>query len=154
MSDLEIAKTVFQAHKYTFVVVCNARVIATGTRDGIGELLDCAAQHGNALRGAALADKIVGKAVAMVAAYAGITKVYTPLASQAAQAVLQQHHIKLEAERMVPLIRNKRNDGLCPLEQLTMPLDLPDVAVAALREFVMQKRAAMPNVSQVPEWAR
>lgn len=128
------------------MIVRDARVIATGAREGIGELLDVVAELGDALRGAALADKIVGKAVAMVAAYAGVTNVYTPLGSEAAQRVFLDQGIVFHAERIVPLIRNKRNDDMCPLEKLTMPLNAPSEAVSALRGFVAQKRAVVTSI--------
>lgn len=140
MNDLELAKTVFHTDNCAFVIVKDARVIATGRREGIGELLDVIAEQGESLRGASLADKIVGKAVAMVAAYAGFTDVFTPLGSEAAQQVLRDHSIAFQAERVVPLIRNKRNDGPCPMERLTMLLEEPADAVNALREFVAQRR--------------
>lgn len=144
MNDIELAQTLFQANGYAFVIVKDASVIATGTREGIGELLDAVTKHGEALRGAALADKIVGKAVAMVAAYAGVTSVYTPLGSEAAQKVLADHKISFQADRLVPLIRNKPNTGPCPMERLTQPLDEPAAAVEALREFVAARRAGVP----------
>jgi hypothetical protein len=144
MNDIELARTTFQSNAYAFVLVKDARVVATGTREGIGELLDVVAEHGATLRGAALADKIVGKAVAMVAAYAGITNVYTPLGSQAAQKVLADYGIPFQADYLVPLIRNKRNDGPCPMERLTQPLDEPAEAVKALGEFVAARRAGVP----------
>lgn len=140
MNDLELAREIFQANGYAFVIVRDAQVVATGTRDGVGELLDAVGELGGALRGAALADKIVGKAVALVAAYAGITHIYTSLGSQAAQNVLHAHGIAFQTERLVPLIRNKRNDGACPLEQLTMELDEPLDAVNALREFGARRK--------------
>lgn len=144
MKDLELARTVFHSNSYTFVLVRDRQVLATGTREGIGELLDVVLQREAELNGAALADKIVGKAVAMVAAYAGIAEIFTPLGSKAAQDVLREHNIAFEAERLVPLIRNKRNDGPCPMERLTMPLNEPTQAVDALRQFVAERRAGVP----------
>lgn len=146
MSDLAKAKEIFKAGRYTFVVVKNGEVLATGTREGVGELLDVVAQYGERLRGTALADKIVGKAVALIAAFAGVAAVYTPLASRAAQETLMQHGIALEAEQLVPLIQNKRNDGPCPMEKLTLPIQDPAQAVAALREFVRRVSAVTSQV--------
>lgn len=145
MTNLDLAKQIYVSGTYTFVLVKHGQVIATGTRDGVGELLDAVTQLGDTLRGASLADKIVGKAVAMIAAYAGIVEIYTPLASETAQEILNQYNLRLYAERLVPLIRNKRNDGPCPMERLTLPLTEPGAAVAALKEFVAQKRAPIPS---------
>jgi len=110
--------------------------VQTGTRDGIGELIDALDALGAQARGASLADKIVGKAVAQVALAVRLRAVYSPLMSQAACDALARDRIAVEYDRLVPLILNKRNDDPCPLERLTLPLDDPDAAVAALREFL------------------
>jgi hypothetical protein len=141
MTDLELAKHVFSAEGLSFVLVKRGRMLARGTHDGIGELLAAVETLGHRARGASLADKIVGKAVAMVAAHGGIRSVYTPLASEAARRVLIQHQIELQAEHLVPLILNRRNDGPCPMERLTLPLEQPKDAVSALREFVAERQA-------------
>jgi hypothetical protein len=142
MNDLALAKQTFQGNNYAFVLVKEERVLATGTQEGVGELLAVVAALGDKLQGASLADKIVGKAVAMVAAFAGLAVVYTPLGSEAAIRVCQDYGILFQADHVVPLIRNKRNDGPCPMERLTLPLEQPGEAVAALREFVARKPGA------------
>ncbi len=136
MSDLERAKQIFEKEQLSFVLVKAGRALATGYRDGVGELLAAVERLGTETQGASLADKVVGKAVAMVAADAGVRAIYSPLASEAAQGFLSPRGIELTAERVVPLIRNRRDDGPCPMERLTLPLDEPHEAVIALRRFI------------------
>ena len=136
MNDLELAQQTFRACPFAFVLVKNGSVLRMGTREGIGELIQAVDALGDAAHGASLADKIVGKAVAMVARAVHLQAVYSPLASQAALDALTIDHIPLEYDRLVPLILNKRNDGPCPMEKLTQPIEDPRQAVAALREFV------------------
>lgn len=136
MTDLELAIGMFHAQEASFVLVNDGHALAQGTRDGIGELLEALETLGSSVHGASLADKIVGKAVAMVAVYGGLSAVYSPLASEAARSMLARHHIDLKADRIVPLILNRRNDGPCPMERLTMPLEEPKDAVVALKQFV------------------
>ncbi len=140
MTNLELAKQKLTSDGLAFVIVQTGTILRTGTREGVGELLEAVAELGPATQGAALADKIVGKAVAMIARAAKIQTVYSPLASQAASDALARDHIAFEYDRLVPFILNKRNDGLCPMERLTLPLDDPHQAVAALANFV-HKRA-------------
>ena len=134
----------YHSGSYAFVLVKDTQVIATGTRAGIGELLDVITEMPDAVRGASLADKIVGKAVALVAVYAGIAEIYTPLGSESAADLLAKYNIPFHAARMTPMIQNKRNDGPCPMERLSTPITEPEVAVAALKTFVAQQRAPMP----------
>jgi Domain of unknown function (DUF1893) len=142
MTDLELAKEKIRAGSLAFVIVKDGAVLCIGTRDGIGELIEAVDALGAAARGASLADRVVGKAVAMVARVARLRAVYSPLASQAALDALtidrqgDLGQVPLEYDRLVPLILNKRNDGPCPMERLTQPIHDPQQAVAALREFV------------------
>ena len=144
MNDLTQAKDIFAVGGYAFVMVKDGALLATGTREGAGELLDAITELEGTARGASLADRVVGKAVAMVAVYAGLSAVWTPLGSEAAEKVLRDYNIPFEMEKTVPLIRNKRDDGPCPMERLTMPFEVPSAAVNALREFVAERRAGVP----------
>ncbi len=145
MTDLQLAKQKLNGDSLAFVIIKDGALLRTGTRDGIGELLEAIDALGEQARGAALADKIVGKAVAMVARTARIRAVFSPLMSQAACDALARAQIAFEYDRLVPLILNKRNDGPCPMERLTLPLDDPDAAVNALREFAQSgARAQLP----------
>jgi hypothetical protein len=139
MNDLELAQHTFRAGSHAFVIVKNGAVLHTGSRDGIGELIEAVDALGDAAHGASLADKIVGKAVAMVARAAQFRAVYSPLASQAALDTLAIDHIPLKSDRLVPLILNKRNDGPCPMEKLTQFIQDPHEAVTALREFARSR---------------
>jgi hypothetical protein len=136
MTDLELAKQKLNTDSLAFVIAKYGAILRTGTREGIGELIEAVDALGDAARGATLADKIVGKAVAMVARTARFRTVYSPLASQAARDALVIDKIALECDRLVPLLLNKHNDGPCPMERLTLPIDDPLNAVDALREFV------------------
>ena len=142
MHDLELAKSTLLDGNLAFAIVKGGQVLRTGTREGIGELIQAVDELGSATQAASLADKIIGKAVAMVARQAGIRSVYSPLASIAARDSLAADHIPLECDRVVPLILNKRNDGPCPMERLTLPIVDPSEAVAALRDFVSSRRPA------------
>lgn len=136
MTDLELAKQKLNSTSLAFVIVKDGEVLRTGTREGIGELIETIDALGETLHGASLADKIIGKAVAMVARTAEISAVYSPMMSQTACDALAVAHILFEYDHLVPLILNKRNDGPCPMERLTLPIDEPSQATAALREFV------------------
>ncbi len=141
MNDLELAKQTLTADSLAFVLVKDGAILRTGRRQGIGELIQAVDALGDQARGAVLADKIAGKAVAMVARAAGFGAVYAALASQAGRDALAEDHIPLEYARLVPLILNQRNDGPCPMERLTLPISDPQTAVTALREFVSARAA-------------
>jgi hypothetical protein len=136
MNDMQIAKQKLTNDSLAFVLVKDGAIIKTGTRDGIGELIEAIDMLGEQASHASLADKIVGKAVAMVARHAQLSAVFSPLMSQAACDALAVDHITFEYGQLVPLILNKRNDGPCPMERLTLPIQNAKDAVDALRDFV------------------
>lgn len=127
-----------------FALVRDGVELARGTRDGIAELLAATDALGTQAAGASLADKVVGKAVALVAAHRGIGAIDTPLASEAAARFLKGRGLALRATAVVPVILNRRGDGPCPLEALTGPLEEPATAVTKLREFLAARRPPPP----------
>lgn len=140
MTDAELARHVREMNALAFAVVRDGRILATGAADGVAELLGTLERLGDAARGASLSDKIVGKAVALVAAHAGMVEIETPLASEPALAFCLHRGIHVHATTRVPLILNRRADGPCPLEALTHACDEPDEGIAKLRAFLAARQ--------------
>jgi hypothetical protein len=137
-NDLELAREKLAAEQWSLVLVKDDSVLGTSRSDGIGDLLALIDALGPQAHGASLADRVVGKAVAMVARYAGLAAVYGSLASEAAQRELAKAGIVFAYDRLVPLILDKTGGGPCPLERLTASIDDPSEAMTALRDFVKQ----------------
>jgi len=136
--DLELAKTILREQGKVLVLVKDGYVLGTGERQGVADLLSLASQLGRQAQGAALADRVVGKAAAMVARSMGVSAIYARLASETARQALGLE-IPLEYEQLVPLILNRKGDGPCPLEKLVMTIDDPRQAVAALQSFIASR---------------
>lgn len=143
-SDLVQACQLMAAENLAFVLVREGQVVARGSAHGAVELLAAVDRLGPAARGASLADKVVGKAVALIVVQAGIAAVDTPLASQGAAQVLAAQGIALHTASVVPQILNRRGDAPCPLEQLTQPFEAPEPALAKLREFFAARLPVAP----------
>ena len=137
-ADLELAKTILREQGKVLALVKDGYVLGTGERQGVADLLSLASQLGAQTQGAALADRVVGKAAAMIARSMGISAIYARLASETARQALGQD-IPLEYEQLVPLILNRKGDGPCPLEKLVMTIDDPRQAVAALQGFLASR---------------
>jgi hypothetical protein len=137
-ADLELAKTILREQGKVLALVKDGHVLGTGERPGVADLLTLASQLGTQAEGAALADRVVGKAAAMVARSMGVSAIYGRLASEAARQACGQD-IPLEYEQIVPLILNRKGDGPCPLEKLVMTIDDPHQAVTALKSFLASR---------------
>jgi len=130
-----------------FVVVRRQEILAQSASPGIRDLLRVADDLGPKLAGAALADKVVGKAVAMIAWHAGIAEIYAGLLSELAIDGLQRAGIPYECERSVPMILNRDGTGMCPLEKTVYGLAEPELAVAALRRRFSGENGAVRKIS-------
>lgn len=130
--DIDYAKKEFKKRSLAFVIVKNGEILAESDEKGVAPFFH-AVNRLNGIKGASLADKIVGKTVAFLSAYFQITSVYTPVASDSAVKVLTAHDIYFEADKVVPMILNRTGDGQCPIEQMVMACTAPEGAYDILK---------------------
>ena len=99
---------------YTLAVMHGDDVYTSKER-GVKPLLELYERYGE-LRGAAAADKVVGKAAALLYVRLGISELYTDVVSTHALAVLRENGIDTSFTVETEAIRNRRGDGFCPME--------------------------------------
>ncbi len=97
-------------------------------------------EAGEALAGAAAADRIVGKAAAMLFVKAGVTAVFAEVLSAAGLAFLQAHGVPVTWDTLTDHIENRAGTGICPMEETVAALDDPDCAYEALRRRAAELR--------------
>jgi iron complex outermembrane receptor protein len=93
--------------------------------------------------GLSVADKIVGKASAMLLALSGAKEVYAHILSEAGRKILERYGIAYEYGEMVEYIVNRKGDGMCPMEETVKDIDDPMDAFKALNERIAQMRKGM-----------
>lgn len=98
---------------------------------GIGALLDLLPQGG--LRGASVADKIVGKAAALLMVRGGVKEVYAETLSESGDAVLSRYNVPHDCGTLTPAIQNREGTGPCPMEKAVENINDPGTAQAVLR---------------------
>lgn len=134
--DLDKAQKELYASGDTLIVVKDEVVIARRREKRIKPLLDITIEWGESIKGAVLADKVIGKGAALLAVKAGITAVYAVMISEPALVVLQKYHIPVFYEQLVTAIENQTRTGLCPIEKLVSNIDHPGEGYEAIRMFV------------------
>ena len=144
MNNLSQARQLLDAAKLAFVLVKDGKVLASGDDYGVRELLAAVDRLGPLARGASLADKIVGKAVALIVVHAGICAVDTRVASESAVKLLKLHGVQFHTAAIVPQILNRSGDGPCPMEKVTTPFEEVAPGIEALRAFIAARRAGVP----------
>ncbi len=135
-SDLALARKHLHEHSMTLVLVRDGHVLLDSSRPGIADLAACAAERAGQLQGAVLADRVIGRAAALLIRYLGLAAAYADLTSRPALDELAAAGIPLEYRCLVPSIRDHTGEHLCPFEQLTQGIVEPALAAAAIREVL------------------
>ena len=101
-------------------------------------------QEGRDLRGYSAADRIVGRAAAMLFIRAGIGALYAETLSEGGLALLQAYHIPVQYGTLTSAIRNRDNTGPCPMEQAVAGVTQIEDGVQRIHRRLAELRAAHP----------
>lgn len=114
MKDITKAKTILESG-YTCVLV-KGKMSFTSKRNGIVPMVKFLNDEID-LEGFSVADKIVGKAVAMLFVLAEVKEVYAEVLSKTAISVLEANGIAYSYKILTDNIINRQGTGLCPMEE-------------------------------------
>jgi hypothetical protein len=117
MRDLEIAKKRLHEKKVTLSIVKSGEVLFETSSSRISGFLEAIEQLGENLEGASLADRVAGKAVALLCAYAKIKEIYADVLSEKAKEVFEENSIGYEWKELVENVLDLNKNGVCPFEK-------------------------------------
>lgn len=118
MEDIELARSLLEKEQWNLVIVRGGRVLSSSKERGVAPLFQAVQSIGEGLHNAAVADRIVGSAAAMLCLHARITSVYAVIASQGALDMLKGRGVTISSKDIVPHISNYDGTDLCPFEKL------------------------------------
>ena len=120
------------------LLVLNNGELTTHDNRGVKDLLRLISEQPERLKGAVVADKLIGKAAAAIMTSGGVKEVYTNLISTPARQLFEQAGIPVFATEEVPQILNRDRSDMCPI-------DAQIVNVASAEECVqlLQERLAL-----------
>ena len=87
-------------------------------------------------KGLTVADKIIGKASAMLLCLSGVKEVYCVVLSKAGEQILQKYGIPYHYENITEIIINRKGDDMCPMEKTVKDINDLNEAYIALNEKV------------------
>lgn len=131
MNDLLNARRILEEESCT-CVLCLGEAFVTSHRRGVAPLLELL-ESGRRFAGWSAADKVVGKATAMLYRLLGVKTVWAKVISESALTALQQGGIEAQWEQRVPHIVNRTGDGRCPMETATAHTDDPHEALLSIQ---------------------
>jgi len=133
MGDLDTAKSKLWNIELTLAIVKNGEVLFETDSHSISGFLDAIERFGDALEGASLADRVAGKAIALLCVHAKMKAVYAVILSKKAQTVLEENGIYHEWEHLVENILDTNKKGMCPFEKLAEQISNPKDAYKTLK---------------------
>ncbi len=140
MKDICLAKDALGSHS---IAVVRAGSVLTDDARGISPMLDFLAR-GEDLRGAAVADRIVGRAAALLFLHAGIRAVWATVISRGALALLMGAGVSCRYDTLTEHIINRTGDDICPMEKTVVGISDPETAYRLLREKRDEMRRSRP----------
>jgi hypothetical protein len=135
MEDIELARSLLEEEKWNLVIVKGGRVLFNSRERGIAPFFQAVQSMGKSLRNAAVADRILGLAVAMLCLHARITSVYAGVASQGALDMLKRQGVAVSSKNSVPYISNYDGTDLCPFEKMARNSENPAQLISTLKSI-------------------
>lgn len=120
---------------YSCVIACGDRVVTCHER-GVKDLLRLLDDDPELLRGAFVADKVVGKGAAALMIMGCVACVYADVISRPARDLFAVAGIEVEWGTCVQNIINRAGTGICPVETLCMPCKEAEECLPLIRQFV------------------
>ena len=137
MSDLVRAKQMLAEQSSITCVVCGGEVLYVSEKRGIAPMMDFL-DAGYHMKGFSAADRIVGRAAAMLFMMAGVRCVYAEVMSEGAFSLLRANGIDASYGTLTPYIINRKGDGQCPMEDAVRDIHDPAQARAAIRQTMQR----------------
>lgn len=108
---------------------------------GVLDLYRLLCEEPETLRGAVVADKVVGKAAAALLILGGVRELYADVASRPALDLLRRAGTAAACGRSTERIVNRAGTGLCPLESRCLELATPEACFERIEAFVREQSA-------------
>lgn len=130
MTDIEKANQLLSTTKNTFIA-CKGDSLYTSEESGLKPIITLINQ-GVDLKGFSVADKIIGKAAALLFLYSGIKEVCSPVMSKGAIDLFISNGIEYSTQIITEKIINRAGDDICPMEKAVENISCPEQAYKAI----------------------
>lgn len=128
-----MAKKRLDEKELTLSIVRNGDILFESDSHGISGFLRAIGKLEGKLEGASVADRIAGKAIALLCAYARVKALYALTLSERGKAVLQKYVVYHEYDNLVESVLSIDRVELCPFEKLAVEISDPVEAYERLK---------------------
>lgn len=134
MKDLDIAKEKLVADDLAICIVKNGKTIYTSKEKGIYPIYNAYKKMKDNLSGASIADRVIGKAAAMISDSVSISNLYTVIITEEALSILSD--VNVEYSKIVPFIKNRDKTDHCPIEKLSRRVKDTNELIKEIENFL------------------
>ena len=134
--DIRLAKRELHENNLNLIIVKRERIVFETGAHGIGGFLLAIEKLGKKMVGSAVADRIVGRAAALLCAYGEVASVFAVTISEDGMQILRENAISYEYENRVSNILSYDRTDICPFEKLAADLRNPKEAHAKLKQEI------------------
>lgn len=133
--DLQLAKQRLNSNALSLSIVKNDLVLFESDDHGVQSLIEAIQKCGPAMYGASVADRVVGRAAALLFLYSKVAWIYAGTLSKNAAELLARNRIQVQYETLVPRILNRSGTDVCPFEKAVTDIGDPEIAYEILKTF-------------------
>lgn len=130
---LEQAKAAL-AGEITFAAVLSDGTLITSEKKGIAPMMALLEEDKDILKGAYVADRVIGRAAALLMEKAGVAAAFGELVSRHALKAFGKSGIPFTYGKEADYIINRTKTGMCPMEQTVLDIEDAEEAYEALRK--------------------
>lgn len=130
------AKELIDNNIHSCIVVKDEEILYTANGIGIKPLLNIYLDNKQAMENSFIADKLIGKAAAMILICGKVKKVYGNKISKSAIDILTKNDIEYEYKELIEKVHNRDKTDLCPMEKTVLKIIDPEEGVNAILKFL------------------
>lgn len=137
---MELARETLKDRNLSLVIAKGGRLLFDSRSWGINGLLQAVEKLKEKLHGSSVADRVVGRAAALLLASSRVKQVYALVISGEGLKVLNDNDIPVEHENLVPQILDREGKDVCPFERFSLTIRSLDEACDRLKAFAENLR--------------
>lgn len=116
MTNLEVVKEKLYSTNASLVVQYANGEVKEYYQNRIKDIKEILKNDKQALQGATIADKVIGKVASSILTVAGVKEIYADVMSRYAIPVLEENGVRYEYKNLVEYVQNNDKTGMCPME--------------------------------------
>lgn len=110
--------------------------IYTSQKRGVAPIIEKIDENPDFFKGASVADRVIGKAAAMLLEKYGVSEIFAQVTSEYAVAYLSDKRTILTYDKRVDHIINRAGTDMCPMEKTVLNVDNADDGEILIRNKI------------------